>query len=53
VVHGCDGGGGAISFYDTELDNSIMLLSGSATAAVFDGGGLDNNLLYNFSSLYN
>jgi hypothetical protein len=32
-----------------------MLLSGGAAAAgaVFDGGGLDNNLLYNFSSLYN
>ena len=32
-------GGGAKSVYDTERDNSFMLLSGSAAAAVFDGGG--------------
>lgn len=36
MVHGC---GGAKSVYDTELDNSFMLLSGCATVAVFDGGG--------------
>ena len=53
VIHGSwlwGGWGGANSVYDTERDNSFMLLSGCAAAAVFGINTIFNlrNIVFDF-----